>query len=89
MERDFGSLWDLRRSPGIDGSHDTLTWKLLGPTHFAKAMKYISEDTREPDTINKAELGAILSHDVTIRRAHAEGHEIAMIVEDDITPLLM
>lgn len=89
MERDFGSLWDLRRSPGIDGSNDTLTRKILGPTNFDTALNYISEDTREQDTINKAELGAILSHLMTIRRAYSEGLDIVMIVEDDITPLLM
>jgi GR25 family glycosyltransferase involved in LPS biosynthesis len=89
MEHDFGSLWDLRRSPAIDGSNDTLTKELLGPSNFLKAMKYISEDKSVPDTINKAELGCILSHLVTIRRALSEGHNIAMIVEDDITPLLM
>ena len=88
MEIGFGSLWDLHRSPAVDGSNDTLTMELLGQANFDRVMKSISEE-RKPDTINKAELGCILSHLVTIRRAYTEGHDIVMIVEDDITPLLM
>lgn len=88
MELDFGRLWDLRRSPAVDGSNDSQVLALMGQANYDHIASYVKED-RSPDSINRAELGCVLSHLTTIRRAYVEGHAAAMIVEDDITPLLM
>ena len=88
MELDFGKLWDLKRSPAVDGSNNTQVFSLMGEANYNRIAPYVKED-RSPDSINRAELGCVLSHLATIRRAYVEGHAMAMIVEDDITPLLM
>jgi GR25 family glycosyltransferase involved in LPS biosynthesis len=88
MELDFGRLWDLRRSPAVDGSNDTEILTLMGQANYDRIARYIKED-RSPGSINRAELGCVLSHLVTIRRAYVEDRAMAMVVEDDITPLLM
>lgn len=88
MELDFGRFWDLRRSPAIDGSNDTQALALMGQANYDRIASYVKED-RSSDSINHAELGCVLSHLATIRRAYVEGRAMAMIVEDDITPLLM
>jgi GR25 family glycosyltransferase involved in LPS biosynthesis len=88
MELDFGSMWDLRRSPAVDGMDTDLVTKLMGQANYNEILPSISED-RHPGTINGGELGCVLSHLTAIRRTYIDGNGMAMIVEDDITPLLM
>ena len=88
MELDFGGLWDLRRSPAVDGMDTDIVLELMGRANYDEILPSISDD-RHQGTINGGELGCVLSHLTAIRRAYLEGDEMAMIVEDDITPLLM
>ncbi len=88
MELDFGELWDLRRSPAVDGSNASQVIGLMGQDNYDHIAPYIKED-RSSNTINRAELGCVLSHLVTIRRSYTDGEAMAIIVEDDISPLLM
>ena len=88
MELDFGAYWDLHRIPAVDGRNMSRLLDLMGPANYNWISPHISED-RSPDTINRAELGCVLSHLVAIRNAYVDGHTVAMIVEDDITPLFM
>lgn len=89
MEADFGPYsWDLRRVPAVDGGDAVRLVELMGQKNYDRIRSYVSED-RSPNTVNQAELGCVLSHLVAIRRAYLEGHEVAMIAEDDITPLFM
>lgn len=85
---DFGNIWDLRRSPAVDGSNHTRVLGLMGQNNYDRVAPSLNED-RSPNTINHAELGCILSHLATIRRAYMEGNSLAMIIEDDIAPSLM
>ena len=88
MELDFGAIWHLHRVPAVDGRNMSRLLDLMGQENYNRISSHISED-RSPDTINRAELGCVLSHLVAIRKAYIEGHAVAMIVEDDITPLFM
>lgn len=88
MENDFGSMWNLRRVQAIDGSNMDQVIDLMGQENYGRIAPYISEE-RSPNTINRAELGCVLSHLVAIRKAYLEGHSVAMIAEDDITPMFM
>ena len=88
MELDFGGIWDLRRSPAVDGMDVDTVLQLMGRANYDEIVPFISDDRRQ-GTINGGELGCVLSHLAAIKRAYLEGDEIAMIVEDDITPLLM
>lgn len=89
MEADFGPYgWDLRRVPAVDGGDAVRVVELMGQDNHDRIRSYVSED-RSPNTLNQGELGCVLSHLVAIRTAYLEGHEAAMIAEDDITPLFM
>jgi len=88
MQLDFGGIWDLRRSPAVDGTDTDMVLQLMGRANYDEIAPSISDERRQ-GTINGGELGCILSHLMAIKRAYLEGNEIAMIVEDDITPLLM
>lgn len=88
MELDFGDIWDLRRSPAVDGMETKVVLQLMGERNYGEILPSISED-RLPGTINGGELGCVLSHLTAIRRAYLDGNDMAMVVEDDITPLLM
>jgi GR25 family glycosyltransferase involved in LPS biosynthesis len=88
MEQDFGGLWNLHRVPAVNGQNMSQLLELMGQENYDRIAPYISED-RSPNTINRAELGCILSHLMAIHKAYDEGHSVAMIVEDDITPLFM
>jgi GR25 family glycosyltransferase involved in LPS biosynthesis len=88
MELDFGGIWDLRRNPAVDGGDLTIVTQLMGQTNYNEIAPFISEE-RSPGSINRGELGCVLSHLTAVKRAYLEGNEMAMIVEDDITPLLM
>ena len=88
VELDFGDIWDLRRSPAVDGMNAGAVVELMGQANYDEILPSLSED-RYPGTINGGELGCVLSHLTAIRRAYIDGNDMAMIVEDDITPLLM
>jgi len=88
MELDFGDIWDLRRSPAVDGMNAGVVIELMGQENYDEILPSLSKD-RYPGTINGGELGCVLSHLTAIRRAYIDGNDMAMIVEDDITPLLM
>ena len=88
MELDFGDIWDLRRSPAVDGMNTSVVVELIGQANYDEIFPSLSKD-RVPGTINGGELGCVLSHLTAIRRAYVAGNDMALIVEDDITPLLM
>lgn len=88
MELDFGRVWDIRRVGAVDGSDRSQVLELMGQENYDRIAPYVSEK-REPNTINRAELGCVLSHLVAIRKAYLGGHSMAMIAEDDITPMFM
>ena len=88
MELDFGDIWDLRWNPAVDGRDADMVLQLMGRANYDDIVPFISDDRRQ-GTINGGELGCVLSHLTAIKRAYLEGDEIAMVVEDDITPLLM
>jgi len=88
MQLDFGDIWDLRRSPAVDGMDAGAVVELMGQANYDEILPSLSKD-RYPGTINGGELGCVLSHLTAIRRAYIDGNDMAMIVEDDITPLLM
>ena len=72
----------------MDGMDRDIVLQFMGQANYDEILPTISDD-RHPGTINGGELGCVLSHLIAIRRAYLEGDEMAMIVEDDITPLLM
>lgn len=94
IERNFGPLWDLKRFPAIDGTNHTLVEELMGSINYASLKPFLYDTVqkqRMPNfyTLSNAEVGCILSHLLVIRQAHFAGHEMVMIIEDDLSPLLM
>lgn len=88
IELDFGDIWDLRRSQAVDGMDTSVILQLMGKENYDQIAPFVS-DSRNPGTLNGGELGCVLSHLTAIRRTYLDGHDMAMIIEDDITPLLM
>lgn len=85
MEQVYLPLWpSLQRVPAVDAGNRTQVLALIGTDQYeTKAMK------RATNEMQKRELGPILSHFATIRQAYLDGHEFALILEDDVMPLLM
>lgn len=94
IERTFSPLWDLHRFPAIDGANTTLLEELMGSVNYKSLKPFLYETVemvKMPDsyTLSNAEVGCILSHLLAVRQAYLAGHEMIMIVEDDLSPLLM
>lgn len=85
MEQAFHPMWpNIRRSPGVDACNKTRVLELIGRHEYeTKVAAHATTDRRE------RELGPILSHLMTVRQAYLDGHEHALVLEDDVTPLLM
>jgi GR25 family glycosyltransferase involved in LPS biosynthesis len=101
IEEAFGSIWDLHRINAVDGKNATLCESLMGTENYRLVSKLFPEDRiarsaqinpqsqRGRPHLHPSELGAVLSHLTTIRRAYVEGLEKVMIIEDDLSPYLM
>ena len=94
IERTFSPLWDLLRFPAIDGANKTLVEELMGPTNYESLKPFLYETVQKPRmpkfyTLSNAEVGCILSHLLAVRQAYLAGREMVMIIEDDLSPLLM
>lgn len=93
MERAFGALWDLRRFVAVDGGNTTLVKQVMGPVNYSLLEPFLQDTVRNASarasSLSHAEVGCILSHLLVIRKAFFAGHDVVMIVEDDISPLLM
>lgn len=85
IEQAFRPVWaNIRRSPGVDACNKTRVLELIGQHEYdTKVATHATTDRRE------RELGPILSHLITIRQAYLDGHNHALILEDDVTPLLV
>ena len=84
MEESFGKNWDLRRTSAFS------TQKMQRDHSMSLYQDLIEEGTEFPLAHHDpAEIDRILSHLLTIRKAYLEGNAIAMITEDNISPLLM
>jgi hypothetical protein len=94
IERTFGQLWDLHRFPAIDGANKTVVEDLLGSTNYAALRPFLYETLQREKgdgfySLSDAELGCLLSHLLAVRQAYLAGHDVVMIIEDDLSPLLM
>lgn len=94
IERTFSPLWDLQHFPAIDGVNKTLVEELMGSENYASLKPFLYDTVQKKrmsdfDTLSNAEVGCILSHLLAIRQAYLAGHEMVMIIEDDLSPLLM
>jgi len=93
MECEFGPFFaNLTLVSAVDATNRTGLRGMLGPRQVsARISKYVSSKPSEGThrRFSYAELGCTLSHLVTIRRAYLEGHELALILEDDIAAILM
>lgn len=100
MEKNFGAIWDLRRVSAIDGQDASACTQHLGERAYRRLGKHLRAPEDSPVGnisstpsfvffMAQGDLGAILSHLLAIRRAYLEGNEIVMIVEDDLSPILM
>lgn len=97
IEKFFSPLWNLHRVEAVDGKNATLCQSLMGADNY-RLIATLFPDYDEPERplqlpqrarLHPSELGAILSHLTTIRKAYIEGHEKVMIIEDDLSSYLM
>jgi hypothetical protein len=94
IERSFGPMWDLHRFPAVDGANTTLVEELMGSTNYESLKPFLYETVQKVkmpgfNSLSNAEVGCILSHLLAVRQAYLAGHEMVMIIEDDLSPLLM
>lgn len=76
MEETFGEVWDLRRVQKLPSN--------------ASYKGLIEDGTRFPlSHHDPSETDRVLSHLYTIKKAYLEGNDMAMITEDNPSPLLM
>jgi hypothetical protein len=76
MEETFGEVWDMKRVQRCSSS--------------SSSQDLFGEERTFPLTHHDpSEIDRILSHLYTIRKAYLKGDEVAMITEDNLSPLLM
>lgn len=85
----FGDLWNLRRSPAVAGSDSEALLGLMGTENYERVANYIHRERNGDEAVAWNEVGCTLSHLTTIRKAYLENHEMVMIIEDDVSPVLM
>jgi len=89
MEDTFGRLWGERliRIPAVHGANQSQVFEMTGDGW--KAQKAWDIHAHERGRRGLSELGCILSHLHAIRKAFQRGDEVALILEDDVSPLFM
>jgi hypothetical protein len=88
MERTFGRVWGprLRRAEGVRGSDKALVYSMIADEPLAnQTWEVHSKASRS----GLSELGAILSHLQLVKRAYLGGEEVALVLEDDVSPYFM
>lgn len=101
VEAWWSHVWDLRRHAQVSGLIDETRISLLGKEHDEELLRSISEgafllhSVMRQETLSTLEswiklwLGPTLSHLTAIRRAYDGGDNMAMIMEDSVTPYLV
>ena len=94
VERLFGGFTNLERVAGVDGHNkravlDVLSGDHCPPSALPNSFDEGSLGVRRGSGTYLSRLGCALSHLKAILRAHDDGREYALILEDDATPDLV
>ena len=93
MERLFDSFTNLHRVPGVDGHNKREVLDVLSkhcpPSQLPDSFDEGNLGVTRGSGTYLSRLGCTLSHLKAILRAHDDGHEYALILEDDATPDLI
>lgn len=94
VERLFGGFTNLERVAGVDGHNKRAVLNVLSEDHCPPSALPNSFDegtlgVRRGSGTYLSRLGCALSHLKAILRAHDDGREYALILEDDATPDLV
>lgn len=90
MERDFEPLLgNLHRFTAIDARNTTLLKNLIGDKQLKEYVPDNVADLPDQGPSSFSELGCTLSHLLAIRQAYLQGFDLVLILEDDISPMLM
>ena len=94
VERLFGAFTNLHRVAGVDGHSkravlDVLSAEHCPPSSLPRSFDETNLGVRRGSSTYLSRLGCALSHVQAILRAHDDGREYALILEDDATPDLV